>query len=272
MNNMNARRQIAGDSYTNDTPNTTGIGGFCPPVGTPTTDPFLWTDGHMRDLGTLGGTASVTSWLNDSGEVVGQDYLAGNQACRPFLWNGQRLIDLGTFGGDQGAASYINDAGVVVGWSLLPGDSTAHAFEWRNGTMTDLTGSNSPDCTIAERVNNSGVVVGDTCGQAQDDALIWIHGHQYGLNDLVPQTNVDLTDAQSINDRGQIVAVGQLPNGDQHIFLLTPGRSPVQATTTTVPGTPTTSDSQHISAFAPPTLADPTPNPFTPRPGWRDGQ
>jgi uncharacterized membrane protein len=91
---LNERGQIAGDSYTNDTPNTTGIGGFCPPVGTPTTDPFLWTDGHMRDLGTLGGTASVTSWLNDSGEVVGQDYLAGNQACRPFLWNGQRLIDL----------------------------------------------------------------------------------------------------------------------------------------------------------------------------------
>jgi probable HAF family extracellular repeat protein len=163
MNNMNARGQIAGDSYTNDTPNTTGSGGFCPAVGIPTTDPFLWTDGEMRDLGTLGGRASVTSWLNDSGEVVGQDHLAGNQSCRPFLWNGQRLIDLGTFGGNQGAASYINNAGVVVGWSLLPGDSTAHAFEWHNGVMTDLTGSSSSECTIAERVNDTGLVIGDTC-------------------------------------------------------------------------------------------------------------
>jgi probable HAF family extracellular repeat protein len=234
MNNMNARGQIAGDSYTNDTPNTTGIGGFCPATGTPTTDPFLWTDGHMRDLGTLGGTASQTFWLNDRGEVVGTDYLAGNQACGPFLWNGRQLIDLGTFGGNEGAAFDINDAGVVVGWSLLPGDSTAHAFEWHNGVMTDLTGSSSPDCTIAGSVNNGGVVVGQSCGQDQTDALIWIDGHQYDLNALVPQTDAHLTDAQGINDQGQIVALGQLPNGNQHIFLLTPDGRPLQASIATL--------------------------------------
>jgi probable HAF family extracellular repeat protein len=222
MNNMNARGQIAGDSYTNDTPTTTGIGGFCPSTGTPTTDPYLWTDGHMRDLGTLGGTASLTNWLNDSGEVVGTDYLAGNQACHPFLWDGRRLADLGTFGGDQGAANYINDAGVVVGWSLLPGDTTAHAFQWRKGAMTDLTGSSSPNCTVAEAINSSDVVVGETC--TEDDALIWFGGHQYDLNTLVPPTDVHLTVAQSINARGQIAALGQLPNGNQHIFLLNPVR------------------------------------------------
>ena len=215
MNNMNARGQIAGDSFTNDTPNPTGIGGFCPATGTPTTDPFLWTDGHMRDLGTLGGTASVTTWLNESGEVVGQDYLAGNQACRPFLWNGRRLIDLGTFGGDQGAANHINDAGVVVGWSLLTGESTAHAFEWRNGVMTDLSGTSSPDCTIAESVNNSGVAVGDTC--AEDDALISVHGEQYDLNAFVPPSDVHLTDAPSINDRDQIVALGEHERRPAHV-------------------------------------------------------
>jgi hypothetical protein len=110
-----------------------------------------------------------------SGEVIGQDYLAGNHACRPFFWNGRRLIDLGTFGGDQGAASYINNAGVVGG---------------------------------------------ETC--THNDALIWVHGHQYDLNTLVPPTGIHLTDSESINDRGEIVALGQLPNGDQHIFVLTP--------------------------------------------------
>jgi probable HAF family extracellular repeat protein len=220
MAEMNARGQIAGDSYTNNTPNSTGVGGLCPPSGVPTTDPYLWTDGHMRDLGTLGGTASLTNWLNDRGEVVGQDYLAGNQACHPFLWDGRRLRDLGTFGGDQGDANYINDAGVVVGWALLPGDNTAHAFQWRNGVMTDLTGSSTPACTVADRVNSRDQVVGETC--AEDDALLWDSGRQYDLNTLVPPSDVHLTHAASINDRGQIVALGQLPNGNQHIFLLNP--------------------------------------------------
>ena len=59
---QNASGQIAGDSYLNDTPD--------PFTGVPTTHPYLWTHGHMHDLGTLGGTQSATTWLNDRGEVV----------------------------------------------------------------------------------------------------------------------------------------------------------------------------------------------------------
>jgi probable HAF family extracellular repeat protein len=106
--NLNARGQIAGESYTNDTPNADS-------GGVPTTDPFLWQNGHMTDLGTLGGDYGNTNWLNDRGEVVGFSNLAGDDAFHPFLWNGGRMIDLGTLGGSSGAAFWVSNSGDVVG-------------------------------------------------------------------------------------------------------------------------------------------------------------
>ena len=213
MTMLNARGQIAGDSYTNATPNPAN-------GGVPTTHPFLWQDGHMRDLGTLGGTRSSTTWLNNRGEVVGQDNLAGDQASHPFLWDGQRLRDLGTLGGDFGSANYVSDAGDVTGWTYLPGDSTAHAFLWKRGVMTDLTGAGSSQCTFAEAINDRDQVVGGTCdGQV---ALLWTGGKQYELNSVVAPSDIHLTEGTFINDRGQIVALGTLPNGNQHLFLLNP--------------------------------------------------
>ena len=209
---LNERGQIAGDSYTNSSPN--------PVTGLPTSHPFLWTDGHMRDLGTLGGTASLTIWLNNKGQVVGQSNIAGDHAAHPFLWDGARLRDLGTLGGTVGIARNINDAGTVVGWSTTEGDERIHAFLWKNGRLVDLTGAGNTQCTFAEWINDRDQVVGGTCGEGS--ALLWSGGKQYDLNDLAGTTDVHLTEAAFINDRGQITALGVLPNGNQHVFLLTP--------------------------------------------------
>lgn len=208
---LNARGQIAGDSYTDTMPN--------PATGSLTSHPFLWTAGHMRDLGTLGGTQSGTTWLNSSGQVVGQGNLAGDQTAHPFLWDGRRLRDLGTLGGDFGTASHINDAGHITGLSTPPGNTTVHAFLWKNGTMTDLTGADNSQCTYAEAINERDQVVGGTC---DGSALLWSGGRQFDLNDLAGTTDIHLTEADYINDRGQITAMGTLPNGNRHVFMLTP--------------------------------------------------
>jgi probable HAF family extracellular repeat protein len=178
---LNARGQITGQSYANSTAN--------PATGMPTTDPFLWQHGRMRDLGTLGGVFGLANWLNNRGEVVGQSDLAGDQVSHPFLWDGTRMRDLGTLGGDFGAANSVNDAGAVVGWATTPGNNTAHAFLWTHGVMTDLTGAKSAQCTIAGWINQRDQAVGITCDE--EDALLWANGKQYDLNALIAPSRCD---------------------------------------------------------------------------------
>jgi probable HAF family extracellular repeat protein len=214
MSISNQLGEMTGQSYTDSTSN--------PTTGIPTLDPFLWAGGRMKDLGTLGGTLGNGNWLNSRGEVAGFSDLTGDQTFHPFLWNGERMVDLGTLGGNFGIANSVNDAGAVVGWATPPGDNTAHAFLWKNGAMSDLTGADAAGCTVAEAVNASDQVVGDTCGEA--DALLWANGKQYDLNTLVAPSALKLVVASYINDQGDIVGGGFLPDGSEHVFLLIPNR------------------------------------------------
>src|SRR6516165_2227830 len=119
---QNATGQITGQSWTNSAPN--------PATGIPTLDPFLWANGHMRDLGTLGGTIGFANWLNNRGEVVGVSDLAGDQRAHPFLWADGQMRDLGTLGGDFGFANSVSDQGAVVGGAQAA-DQDFHGFLWR---------------------------------------------------------------------------------------------------------------------------------------------
>jgi len=219
---QNARGQIAGDSYIDETPNAT--------TGMPTVHPYLWTRGKMRDLGTLGGAFSQTNWVNDTGHVVGFASLPGEEFVHPFLWDGARLRDLGTLGGNFGLAFHISAAGHVVGLATTTDDATAHAFLWRDGKMTDLSGASSPDCTVAESLNDHDQVVGHNCDESS--ARFWTGGKEYDLNSLVGPTDVQFTEALAIDNLGRIVAAGLLPDGNQHMFLLTPTSGALPAAST----------------------------------------
>ena len=66
---VNERGQVAGNAYTDSVPTVYGI---------PTVHPFLWDNGQMVDLGSLGGVLAYATGLNEKGHVVGQSTLTGD--------------------------------------------------------------------------------------------------------------------------------------------------------------------------------------------------
>ena len=84
---VNERGQIGGGSYTSSTPN--------PATGLPTLDPFLWENGSMVDLGSLGGTSGVADALNNRGQVVGESNR--QETCPPTPFFGRSLDPCGTW-------------------------------------------------------------------------------------------------------------------------------------------------------------------------------
>jgi len=76
----------------------------------------------LADLGTLGGDSTITSWLNDAGEVVGGTTTAGEATFDATLWRDGSVTDLGTLEGDCGSFAHaVNSTGQIVGNRIPPG-------------------------------------------------------------------------------------------------------------------------------------------------------
>jgi probable HAF family extracellular repeat protein len=225
---INEWGQIVGDSYTSSVPSP-----YCANIGFPlTTGAFLWQNGKMVGLGSLGGTCTFAFDLNNRGQVIGASTLAGDLAQHPFLWDRGVLSDLGTLGGSSGNAIAINDAGEITGFANEQGDQTVHALLWKNGTMTDLGTVGGDPCSVGFSINARGQVVGISvaaalptgCDFSQARAFLSEDGAPpIDLNTLIPANSaLYLTTPATINDRGEIAGNGMDSQGNQHAFLLIP--------------------------------------------------
>ena len=86
------------------------------------TDPaFLYSNGQLINLGTLGGEYGQARGINTSGQIAGYSTLARG-SYRAFLYTGGQMISLGTLGADYSVAYALNDAGQVVGNSQISAD------------------------------------------------------------------------------------------------------------------------------------------------------
>ena len=189
---------------------------------------FVWSNGTMTDLGTLGGNFSAGNAINLSGEVVGSAQTAAG-VSDAVLWNGGKITDLTTTalsGLSSASVAGINDSGQIVGTDAVGSTGHSQLFLDSNGTVTQLplpsfaAASGATGCS-ASAINNNGVVLGG-CDDASSDlhGVVWQNGTPTDLGTLGgPQTG-----AAAINNSGQVTGWSQTSTDADHGFLWSNGK------------------------------------------------
>jgi probable HAF family extracellular repeat protein len=133
-----------------------------PPFGT--FQAFMWRDGVLADLGTLGGDASRALGINKRGQIVGQATVSDGGAGHAFVWHQGKMKDIGSspvF--TDTSANAINDKGDIVG-DAYPLGNRAVAARFADGAVISLEDEvvNLDDWSLvtAVAINNDGTIVG----------------------------------------------------------------------------------------------------------------
>jgi len=205
--------------------------------------PFVWQNGVMRPLPTLGGNNGQANQINSQGEAAGMvENDTPDSTCpsggpqklefKPVVWRNGDARQLPTYSGDpDGNAHAINDSGHAAGASgiclgfnpiWLTNLQPLHALLWEDGETIDLGslgGTGHGDGITAIDLNNHDQVIGssDLEGDATFHAFLWTH--ETGMQDLgTLQGDVDSA-ALGINDLGQIVGVSIDASFNPRAFL-----------------------------------------------------
>jgi probable HAF family extracellular repeat protein len=184
--------------------------------------PFIWHNGAMTALPTLGGNNGQAQGINNRGQVVGQAETPNLDPCSPFAQETKPVIwqhgvvqeVLSTFGGSAAVANAISDDGDAVGISGC--NPTFYAVLWRHGAPTNLgsLGGTAGFIALAFDINNRGQVVGqaELPGDMLYHAFLWQEGVMTDLGSL----SIDLPTSQAdgINNYGQVVGFSNDAAGD----------------------------------------------------------
>ncbi len=189
---------------------------------------FVWDDGVMTGLPTLGGNQGFAASVNDRGQIVGwAETPVRDPTCnipqvlqfRAVLWEPKkgRKRELPPFPGDStSAATGINERGQVVG---ISGDcdvavgrfSARHAVLWEGGRVKDIGNLGGSSWHTPVAINERGDIVGFSNPPDAGDgsfiahAFLWTRRH--GIRDLGTLDSDLTSQANSINSRGQVVGV-----------------------------------------------------------------
>lgn len=174
--------------------------------------PFVYRNGNVQLLPTLGGNAGAAYAVSNNGYVTGQAALATTPPAsgggHAFLYQNGSMTDIGTLSGDDISSGLaVNERGGVVGISARSGQAGNRAFFYWRGRLFNL-GSLGGNSTTPFAVNNALVVVGSATTAAQvEHGFVYAFGRMLDLNRLVdPNSGWVIGAALDINDGFQILA------------------------------------------------------------------
>jgi len=183
--------------------------------------PFLWRDGHIMALPTLGGNNGQAAAINNRGQIVGiSETTVPDSGCPsskqpgttilPVMWEKGEVRALPTLPGEpDGFVQGMNDRGQAVGstGTCTSAPSFAiHAVLWENDhafQLADLghTGSD------AYAINDHGQAVGyvSTTDGSTIVASLWPNGAHTAVTNLGILPGDGAAFATGINNRAQVV-------------------------------------------------------------------
>jgi probable HAF family extracellular repeat protein len=190
--------------------------------GDPIYHAFLWQNGVLQDIGTLGACSRAMS-INARGQIVGTSWVNSGE-CYAFLWQSGKMRSLGSLGGTHRSswAGGINEAGQVVGATSVAGRQSWYPFLWQDGRMQLLAPAHDQGPGDAVRINNTGDVIGIVFDNTAIRSYLMRQGRLIGI----PQMGGPFLWAEGLNDRGQVVGMGEIDQAETaRAFLWNPGLS-----------------------------------------------
>src|SRR5262249_13213965 len=126
--------------------------------------PFLWQDGRIVNLKTLGGPRASVNAINDLGTIVGWAIPPDGSLdqAHAIVWDKDEMTDLHAAGWKASRATSINNSGQIVGYATTTA-KRRFAFLKQGGEILDLNdvvGTNSGWRLFdAEAINDRGQIL-----------------------------------------------------------------------------------------------------------------